>query len=103
MVLGKKSDPPTAFVIHSAFAPRDSDVELVVESTQRCRGLVKDVPELRGVSTFVPVLGGRVWSETVRRRCDDLFIWRAAPLGNRFAVIKRFLGTLSRLTASCKR
>ena len=91
LVVGRAGGTPTAFVIHTAHAPQEADVFWVASRARR------ESPELRAVSRVVPVLGGRVWSERSRTTSDRLAVWRVAPKGTRYSVVKRWLASVRKL------
>jgi hypothetical protein len=99
---GENIPHSVAHVAECAFSPQLYDIERLLEKVQKFERYAPSSSHFSTVTSFVPVLGGKNWSEEVIQKCRATNemralrgasvspIWRVQPSGMDFKVVREF-------------
>ena len=83
----------TVYVVETAYSPQPSKIEQLLEKVEKLKKSAQSKSShFHNCTTFVPVLGGKFWSEETRAMCkaNNPPIWRVKPSGASYQVRRTF-------------
>ena len=87
------SSNATAHVVETAYSPQPRKIEQLLEKVEKLKKSAQSKSShFHNCTTFVPVLGGKFWSEEITAMCkaNNPPIWRVKPSGASYQVRRTF-------------
>lgn len=83
VVHSHKEDTPdaTAYIVETSFSPQPKEVDILLKKVENFKLRAPTHPHFKNCSAFVPVLGGRKWSQATLDRCKKDNIAKVVPSG----------------------
>ena len=92
IVHGNENDP-MAYVLETAYSPQPDKVDKLLVKIELLKESARSpLSHFHETTTFIPVLGGRLWSKETTDKCKANNIWRVKPSGTSYQ-LRRTLST----------
>ena len=78
----------SAYIVESSYAPEESEVKTLLEKVKTFQEFAATCPHFKTVTKAIPVLAGRHWYEKTVNAATAANIWRVAPSGAGYQIIR---------------
>ena len=75
-------------LVEASYSPQPGEVEVLEQKASKFMILAKFHPHYRTVTTVIPVLAGRHWTEETIRAASHAKLWRVQPSGLGYQIIR---------------